>query len=52
MNATLEEAMRKDEYSQLPEPIKGLYTREQYLWLSDLEKATLIQRETECEYEQ
>lgn len=39
-----------DAYDGLPEPIKASYTREQYLWLSDNEKATLEQRETEPEH--
>lgn len=38
-----------DPYDQLPEMIKNTYTPEEYLWLSDHEKATLIQRETEPE---
>lgn len=35
------------EYDALPESIRMLYTWEQYLWLSDAQKAELIQRETE-----
>lgn len=41
--------MSPSDYDRLPESIKALYTPEQYLWLSDYEKATLIQRETEPE---
>lgn len=37
------------EYEALPEAIKNLYTLEQYLWLSDDEKARLVQTETEPE---
>jgi hypothetical protein len=48
----IEAVLSKDPYDQLPEPIKMLYTREQWLWLSDQEKATLVQRETECEYDE
>ncbi len=40
-----------DPYNDLPEGIRMLYTREQYLWLSDDEKARLIQTETECEFD-
>lgn len=40
------------DYDNLPEPIKQLYTPEQYAWLSDAEKATLEQRETEPEWEE
>ena len=41
--------MDSDEYDALPEPIKLYHTREQWLWLSDMEKARLIQDETEPE---
>lgn len=37
------------EYDALPEAIKNLYTLQQYLWLSDAEKARLMQTETEPE---
>ncbi|WP_155522418.1 hypothetical protein [Pseudomethylobacillus aquaticus] len=33
-------------YDSLPEPIKAIYTLKEWLWLSDREKATLI--ESEC----
>lgn len=46
---TMVQPMSPSDYDQLPESIKALYTQEQYLWLSDDEKATLIQRETEPE---
>ena len=39
-----------DDYAQLPEPIKLSYTRQEYLWLSDSEKATLVQQECEPEW--
>lgn len=35
------------EYLALPDAIRALYSFENYLWLSDLEKARLIQAETE-----
>lgn len=35
------------DYVELPESIRALYSFEQYLWLSDFEKARLIQAETE-----
>lgn len=38
-------------YDHLPEAIKRIYTPEQYAWLSDRDKATLVQRETEPEEE-
>lgn len=38
------------EYDGLPEAIKGYYSYEQYLWLSDGEKASLIQTETEPDH--
>ena len=40
----------QDDYEQLPEPIKMLYTRVEYLWLSDSEKAGIVQRECEPEF--
>lgn len=40
----------QDDYEQLPEPIKMLYTRVEYLWLSDTEKAGIVQRECEPEF--
>jgi hypothetical protein len=39
-----------DDYDRLPEPIKASYTRLEYLWLSDAEKATLVQHECEPEW--
>jgi hypothetical protein len=48
MNPVLAETLAgKDPYDDLPVSIKHYYTRTEYLWLSDLEKATLVQRETE-----
>jgi hypothetical protein len=38
-------------YDHLPECIKANITPEQYAWLSDTDKETLIQRETEPEEE-
>lgn len=38
-----------DEYDRLPAGIQMVYTREQYLWLSDGEKQRLIETETEPE---
>ena len=49
----ISEALAKnaqDDYEQLPEPIKTIYTRVEYLWLSDAEKADLVQRECEPEF--
>lgn len=40
------------EYDKLPPAIKHLYTPKQFAWLSDAEKATLVQRETEPEWEE
>lgn len=37
------------EYDKLPESIRAIYSREQYAWLSDYDRATLIERETEPE---
>lgn len=41
--------LARAEYDALPEPIRMLYSFEQYLWLSDDQKAHLIQVETEPE---
>lgn len=43
--------LRNSEYERLPECIQSVYSEEQYLWLSDDDKRTLIQRETEPECE-
>jgi len=40
----------QDDYDRLPEPIKLSYTRAEYLWLSDEEKASLEQKECEPEW--
>lgn len=40
----------QDEYAALPEPIKEIYTRQEYLWLSDEQKANLIDQECEPEW--
>ena len=39
-----------DPYEQLPEAIRQYYSRQEYLWLSDAEKAHLIENETEPEW--
>ena len=39
----------EDDYDLLPEPIKFVVDRQQYLWLSDTEKERLIQDECEPE---
>lgn len=38
------------DYDQLPEPIKQVYSQAQYLWLSDAEKAALVDQECEPEW--
>lgn len=35
------------EYDELPEGIKAYYTRQEYAWMSDAQKAALLRRETE-----
>jgi len=37
----------QNQYDSLPEPIKAIYTLEQYLWLSAMEKKNLLQAECE-----
>lgn len=39
------------DYAELPECIKQYYTEKEYLWLSDDQKASLLQAETEPEAE-
>lgn len=49
MNPLLRESAEAQGYDGLPEAIKSIYTPREYAWLSDAEKATLIERETEPE---
>ena len=42
---------RSSEYDRLPECLKSVYSETDYLWLSDEDKRTLVQRETEPECE-
>lgn len=46
----LAEIAQPDNYDELPEALKGIYSRAEYLWLSDDRKATLVQRETEPDW--
>lgn len=39
-----------DPYEQLPEAVRQYYSRSEYLWLSDDQKAHLIENETEPEW--
>lgn len=41
-----------DDYESLPEAVRQYYTREEYLWLSDEEKADLVRANTEPEWEE
>lgn len=43
--------MAASRYEELPDAIRAIYTEKEWLWLSDAEKATLVQRETEPEVE-
>lgn len=47
MIPALQQALAPKDYEELADPIKSLYTQQEWLWLSDAEKATLVQRETE-----
>ena len=38
------------DYDQLPEPIKAIYKPYEWLWLTDEQKANLIQQECEPEW--
>lgn len=52
MNSPMDESLsnQSDPYDQLPEAIKQYYTRSEYLWLTDSQKASLIESETEPEW--
>ena len=39
-----------DEYERLPEPIKMIVSRKEYLWLTDEQRANLIQEECDPEW--
>jgi hypothetical protein len=39
-----------DPYLQLPPAVRGTYSRTEFLWLSDYEKATLVARECDPEF--
>ena len=39
-----------DDYDQLPEPLKQVYSRREYLWLSDHEKSVCVRRECEPDW--
>ena len=39
-----------DEYERLPEPIKMIVSRKEYLWLTDERRANLIQEECDPEW--
>jgi hypothetical protein len=49
VSTVLEDVIKRadDPYAALPDGIKASYSRDEYMWLSDHEKATLVQRETE-----
>lgn len=46
----LEAALAPQDYEELPVCIKDAFSVSEWLWLSDTEKARLIQNETEPEY--
>lgn len=52
MNRLLEQILngKNGEYDSLPESIKAAYSPREYSFLSDLEKARLIETETEPEF--
>lgn len=47
---SLDDALAKSDYDQLPEPIRMIVNEREYLWLSDEQKANLIQQECEPEW--
>ena len=46
----LAELAQPDDYDDLPESLKQLFSRLEYGWLPDGAKATLVQRETEPDW--
>lgn len=52
MSSAMDESSRNgsDSYDQLPECIRQYYSRNEYLWLSDDQKAQLIEQECEPEW--
>jgi hypothetical protein len=50
MEAMNESSLVYREYQALPDSIRALYSFQQYQWLSDYEKARLIQSETEPDF--
>lgn len=51
MNPVLARVLNPAVYEALPESIKATYTPDEYAWLSDEQKARLIQTETEPDAE-
>lgn len=52
MTPLLEQALSGNrDYDELPQPIKGTLTFHEWLWLSDYDKATLVRRECEPDFE-
>jgi hypothetical protein len=41
---------KSSDYDKLPEPIKHIVSEREYLWLSDNEKAHLIEQECDPEW--
>jgi hypothetical protein len=52
MHPLLDQVLNQAGYDELPEAIKHSYSQKEFLWLSDAEKATLVQRETEPEHDE
>lgn len=51
MDASLSsQSLPPDPYDQLPEVIRQYYSRTEYLWLTDEQKAHLTQENTEPEW--
>jgi hypothetical protein len=47
MMKVLADALLPKDYQELPDMIRASYSPQEWLWLSDREKAMLIQTETE-----
>ena len=52
MTPALVAATGMDEYDALPAAIRDAYSLKEWLWLSGYEKATLVKRECEPEWDE
>ena len=46
----LAELAHPDDFDELPEAVRHLFSRHEFAWLPDASKAVLVQRETEPDW--